>query len=209
EMPEFIRDKWLSVVLPSLYDCFFASDNPFTPFTKGSSDLIKKIQGVLDVTILGHQYKVFRASKIVESRSLFSTRAIEAIDNFFKDPEYLDKPRAIAEYANWAVRANGPGLWKTPTPLECISEEGTTGYIRPYGLFESQFIVNTAAGLLQGMKGSVGGFGPPQGAIGLAAAAVERGFMMYLTGTRTAFEGADRKFSRESVGSLVGDYISN
>ncbi|KAF8962422.1 hypothetical protein BDZ97DRAFT_1920498 [Flammula alnicola] len=201
EMPEFIRDKWLSIVLPSLYDCFFASDNPFTPFTKGSSDLIRKIQGVLDVTILGHQYRVFRGSKIVEStydrinekRSLFSTRAIEAIDNFFKGPEYLDNPRAIAVYANWA----------------CIVEEGTAGYICPYGLFESQFIVNAAAGLLQGMKGSVGGFGPPQGAIGLAAAAVERGFMMYLTGTRTAFEGADRKFSRECVGSLVGDYISN
>lgn len=33
--------------------------------------------------------------------------------------------------------------------------------------------------------------------------------MMYLDGTKQKFEGSARKFSRDTVGSLVGDYISN
>lgn len=38
---------------------------------------------------------------------------------FFKAPEYANRPDKIKEYAWWAVRGDGPGYHAQPTPLAC------------------------------------------------------------------------------------------
>ena len=39
------------------------------------------------------------------------------MSNFFKDNAYVNNPKAIADYAQWAIRGNGPALFGKPTPI--------------------------------------------------------------------------------------------
>ena len=49
--------------------------------------------------------------------------------DFFKEDSYLNKPKAIARYAIWAIRGNGPALFSKPTPVGCKEKKGDKGYI--------------------------------------------------------------------------------
>jgi hypothetical protein len=51
------------------------------------------------------------------------------VSNFFKDNAYANNPKAIADYAQWAIRGNGPALFGKPTPMDCKVLKGADGYI--------------------------------------------------------------------------------
>ncbi|KIM38196.1 hypothetical protein M413DRAFT_30329 [Hebeloma cylindrosporum] len=186
-LPDIITEKWTTIVLPTLYHCFFATEETFISFGKSSSSLRDHVICVLKDALPNHSYQVERKSTVMEM------------------PEYAGHPRRIARYANWAVQPNGPALWATPSPDGLT--QGMEGYERPHGLFESKFVIDTAAPLLRLMKGSAGDYGKPKGGLALAAAGVERAFSLWLpSGHR---KSTKPKFSCETVGDLVGDYVVN
>lgn len=57
-LPLFINQKWLALILPTLYHCLYASKEPFAFFVKGSPDFMGHIIKILDRTIVGHTYTV-------------------------------------------------------------------------------------------------------------------------------------------------------
>jgi hypothetical protein len=67
--------------------------------------------------------------RLNEKRSFFGREAVKIITEFFNGAGYANKPKAIAKYARWAVRGDGPGLFSEPTPIECVVPKGTNGYI--------------------------------------------------------------------------------
>ena len=58
-------------------------------------------------------------SRLYSKRSFFGSRSIQVVENFFKGDEFINNPSRIAAYAKWAVRNNGPALWRVPTPENC------------------------------------------------------------------------------------------
>jgi hypothetical protein len=67
--------------------------------------------------------------RLNEKRAFFGREGIKIVTDFFKGDSYTNNPKAIAKYAKWAVRGNGPALFSGPTPVECIVSQGTQGYI--------------------------------------------------------------------------------
>jgi hypothetical protein len=51
------------------------------------------------------------------------------VTDFFNGNPYAGKPKAIAKYAKWAIRGNGPALFRKPTPIECVAAKGERGYV--------------------------------------------------------------------------------
>jgi hypothetical protein len=51
------------------------------------------------------------------------------VTDFFNGDNYANKPKAIAKFAKWAIRGNGPALFGKPTPIKCVDPKGTDGYI--------------------------------------------------------------------------------
>jgi hypothetical protein len=51
------------------------------------------------------------------------------VTEFFNGSAYANKPKAIAKYSKWAIRGNGPALFRKPTPLECVVAKGERGYV--------------------------------------------------------------------------------
>jgi len=64
-----------------------------------------------------------------EKRTFFGLEGIKIVTEFFKGEKYANNPNAIARYAKWAVRGNGPALYGKPTPRDCVIKKGTDGYI--------------------------------------------------------------------------------
>jgi hypothetical protein len=50
------------------------------------------------------------------------------VADFFRDT-YANNPKAIAKYAQWAIRGNGPALFGKPTPVDCEVSKGDMGYM--------------------------------------------------------------------------------
>ncbi|KAF8496859.1 hypothetical protein F5888DRAFT_1634872 [Russula emetica] len=141
--------------------------------------------------------------RLHEKRAFFGREAIKIVSDFFKDDAYANKPKATAKYAKWAIRGNGPALFGKPTPVECMIPKGTNGYVEPDGIFESTFIIQLLSQYLKWCTGSCHDYGHPIGALSMAAAGIERAFVMFATGTRTDVG----QFSKDVVGTLVGDYL--
>jgi pseudouridine-5'-phosphate glycosidase len=51
------------------------------------------------------------------------------VDSHFAQAKYVDNPEAIANYAQWALRLDGPMIWQTPTPMECTVNSSSPDYI--------------------------------------------------------------------------------
>ncbi|KAF8495421.1 hypothetical protein F5888DRAFT_1635496 [Russula emetica] len=206
-LPEFARTNWSTHFLPTLYDCLGCSHDPFVI----GSDIVKPIQAVVNAAYPGSGYRVLANDRLVvmakgrlhEKRAFFGREAIKIVSDFFKDDAYANKPKATAKYAKWAIRGNGPALFGKPTPVECMIPEGTNGYVEPDGIFESTFIIQLLSQYLKWCTGSCHDYGHPIGALSMAAAGIERAFVMFATGTRTDVG----QFSKDVVGTLVGDYL--
>ncbi|KAF8487899.1 hypothetical protein F5888DRAFT_1639644 [Russula emetica] len=206
-LPEFARTNWSTHFLPMLYDCLECSHDPFVI----GSDIVKPIQAVVNAAYPGSGYRVLANDRLVvmakgrlhEKRAFFDREAIKIVSDFFKDDAYANKPKATVKYAKWAIRGNGPALFGKPTPVECMIPKGTNGYVEPDGIFESTFIIQLLSQYLKWCTGSCHDYGHPIGALSMAAAGIERAFVMFATGTRTDVG----QFSKDVVGTLVGDYL--
>ncbi|KAH9952830.1 hypothetical protein BJV74DRAFT_715230, partial [Russula compacta] len=108
---------WATRFLPTLYMCLACSSDPFVL----DPDLVKFIQGVVDITHPESNYQV-RANDKLFTKVSHSLR-------FFKREEYHKKPKAISKYALWATRGNGPAIFGKPTPITCTVKKGANGYI--------------------------------------------------------------------------------
>lgn len=58
DLPDFAVKDWHSIFLPTLFDKFFASSEPFTSFFKGSQDFVSLLQLTVEEVYLFSDYKV-------------------------------------------------------------------------------------------------------------------------------------------------------
>ena len=58
DLPDFAQEGWWKVFLPTLYDRFFMSDEPFAKFIKGSQPFIAFIQANIGLVYPQINYKV-------------------------------------------------------------------------------------------------------------------------------------------------------
>ncbi|KAG5650966.1 hypothetical protein H0H81_010388 [Sphagnurus paluster] len=247
-IPPLFRPLWLKSILPTIYHTFFTFEQPFPNSLK--KELVPVVKNILGIVVPGHTYQVTEDcnivnvayERIVDKRSLFGRNAINVVKEYFSQPQYANDEQAVRKYVMWALRRNGPALFKLPTPEECTVDKKDPNYIvssgfirvsvhctglintiqKPYGLYESSFVIKTMAPILKVMQNTLGGYGEPAGAIGLAAAAVskiqylngpfssieiqvERAFQMFKTG---AFVKGGA-FSKPNAGRLVDDYVKN
>ena len=64
DLPEFAEQKWRNTFLPTLYDKFFASDQPFDTFNLGSDQFIDLLQVIVDEVYPDIKYKVTSSGSI-------------------------------------------------------------------------------------------------------------------------------------------------
>ncbi|KAJ7160472.1 hypothetical protein C8R46DRAFT_1223960 [Mycena filopes] len=126
--------------------------------------------------------------------------------------------RAVASDAKYAVRSNGPAFWKTPTPQAVsLLKRDHPSYINASGYLESPVIIQTVLPFIGRqewpLKVSVDDLGHevlsdfsglPIGALGMAAASVERGYRLHLTG----FRSTPLEFSAANYGTAVNGFIA-
>ncbi|KAH9987755.1 hypothetical protein BJV74DRAFT_796436 [Russula compacta] len=180
------------------------------------TDDVKTIQMLVDKVFPGSNYKVKLNDKIYamakdrinEKRTFFGRQAIKVITAFFEGDRFKNNRAAIMEFAAWATRGDGPAQYGMPTLVDCLFPPESRNYIKPEGPFQSEFIIAVLTPYLKACQGLCVDFGHPVGALGMASAAVECAFLLFTTSTR-ADTGSLGNFSREKVGHLVDDYISN
>ncbi|KIM80299.1 hypothetical protein PILCRDRAFT_49899, partial [Piloderma croceum F 1598] len=209
-LPEFARAAWSTSFLPTLYDSLACASKPWDLPGDGS-DMVKFIQEILDSVYPGTGYQVklndrifsMARDRINEKRTYFGRQSIKIVTAFFATEPYANKPKVIAKYAKWATRKDGPGVWRVPTPIDCVVPSESPDYIAPKDLFESQFVIELLAPFLKWCKGS---HVKPNGAVAMAATGIERAFSMFeKTGKHTDVG----QFSFERVGTVVNDYVTN
>src|SRR6266446_3598250 len=64
DLPEFAQEKWRETFLPTLYDKFFASGQPFDGFCRGSDQFIALLQGVIEEVYPNIDYEVTSTDSI-------------------------------------------------------------------------------------------------------------------------------------------------
>lgn len=101
-------------------------------------------------------------------RSKIASEVLDQVKQFFKDADFSHQPQEIRDYANWALRGDGPGFYFEPTPRYCTISKDDPTYIvsfsvlfiilfvnpystfqRPKGVFQSTFIINVATKYLR------------------------------------------------------------
>ncbi|KAH9177894.1 hypothetical protein EDB89DRAFT_1901994 [Lactarius sanguifluus] len=153
-MPSFVMSDWSTRFLPTLYHVLFCSEKPFHEFSKGS-ELLKTVQMVIDIVHPHHSYVVTTESKLylsaydrlVEKRSDFGARALKIVEQVFRQAEYLDNARAVSQYARWAMKGDGPALWRVPSPQGALSTDDD--YVKPKDLFESRYMIDMLKQLIK------------------------------------------------------------
>ncbi|KAL0960215.1 hypothetical protein HGRIS_011849 [Hohenbuehelia grisea] len=156
-LPEDLQTTWARSILPTLYHALFCADDPFTFVTKGDQ-FVQTIQYAVNLIHKPGAYTVScrdticnRAyDRLCEKRGHFASTALGIVKKFFKDTMSNNEDR-VAVYAQWALRTDGPAMYKTPTPMDSAAE-GEEDYIEPQGAYESQFIIDTLASLLKPIK---------------------------------------------------------
>jgi hypothetical protein len=59
----------------------------------------------------------------------FGSQALNIVDKFFQSPQFTNNPTAVKEYAEWAIRGDGPMIYATPTPIGCVVDCDDPNYI--------------------------------------------------------------------------------
>ncbi|TFK58192.1 hypothetical protein BDN72DRAFT_966401 [Pluteus cervinus] len=193
DIPQFLTADWKSKFLPTLYDVFFCSNHPYNAFCQGNEFGATATQ-VLDIIIPGHQYKVHSKEpvycvaleRIHEKRSDIGHHVAKVVATFFEQPEYKDRPKAIAAYVEWATQKHGPAYYKTPSPASVVKlEPKQQGFQAPQGPFESNFIVGTMNTFLDSTsitKSKAVDIGYPESLLALVCAAFHLHFETWSTG---------------------------
>jgi hypothetical protein len=129
-------------------------------------------------------------NRLYAKRSLIGSRAVQLVEEFFKTDEFANDPTHIVWYAKWAVRKDGPAIFRVPTPEDCKVHPKSPQYIvrcntasilillfiicvqAPVDIFESTFVIQTFAPFVKGCRDSCEDYGYLVGALALSAAAV-------------------------------------
>ena len=64
DLPEFAQRKWRDTFLPTLYDKFFASDEPFNGFHKCSDEFVALLQSIVEEVYPNVDYEVNSSDSI-------------------------------------------------------------------------------------------------------------------------------------------------
>jgi hypothetical protein len=64
DLPKFASEKWRDTFLPTLYDKFFASNQPFEGFYKGSDQFVALLQGIIEEVYPNVNYEVSSSDSI-------------------------------------------------------------------------------------------------------------------------------------------------
>ena len=64
DLPEFAQKKWWDTFLPTLYDKFFASEEPFSGFYKGSNEFVTLLQSIIKEVYPDVDYEVNSSDSI-------------------------------------------------------------------------------------------------------------------------------------------------
>ncbi|KAJ7195085.1 hypothetical protein GGX14DRAFT_404224 [Mycena pura] len=211
-LPALVGPTWESEFLPALYRALCISRHPLTFAAKGETaasqlEAVKAIQAVLDDihpgstlhVVWGDQICDRAVSRVRERRSLVAQKTLDVVKDFFAAEKYANDRTAIRTYARYAVRADGPGFWKTPTPTTCPCVPEAPGYLKPNGYLESPLIIAAAAMFLKSEEYSVPDRRGPDGGI-------ERALKLY---TATGVRAPVPKFTRGAVGTSVARYGNN
>ncbi|KAJ7186509.1 hypothetical protein C8R46DRAFT_1024564 [Mycena filopes] len=159
--------------------------------------------------------------RLREERARFAKRGMGYADDEFQNKKYfngngLRLSTLIASDAKYAVRSNGPAFYKVPTPQAVgLLRSDNPAYINPRGYFESAAVIHTVSPVVgkgewalrvykdENNKDKVDLSGLPVGALGLAAAGVERGYKLHVTGIRAK----PLDFSADNFGTAVDGWI--
>ncbi|KAJ7204094.1 hypothetical protein GGX14DRAFT_647517 [Mycena pura] len=208
-MPAIFAAKWQRVVVPALYRALNASRTPMDVGLQGDVT-ISLVQSVIDEIFPANIYKVQwntvvcsrAAARLIEFRSAIGAAGIEAVAAYIDNkPQLSDDYPEIARYARYATKRGGPALFQHPTPYQDIDiKKGHADYVKPRGFLESDLFIETVAPFIKNLDGR-----RPRGALALAAAAIERGWGAYRTGSYEA----PAQFSKSSIGTAVEGYMGS
>ncbi|KAJ7241484.1 hypothetical protein B0H12DRAFT_1236971 [Mycena haematopus] len=169
-------------------------------------------------------------ARIGERRSAIGRAGMQVVDRGFEGLKYYADLRSetpgarlsnvIASDAKYAIRQNGPAFYKFPTPEHlCQLKPGNPAYmarIKPAGYLESRPVIATISSFIEGIdwqiviledadgKELVDCSRLPVGLLGMAAAAVERGYKLHVTGVRAP---KPLDFSAAHYGTAVAGFI--
>ncbi|KAJ7811967.1 hypothetical protein B0H13DRAFT_2471868 [Mycena leptocephala] len=139
-LPEFARAAWCTQLsLP------FITTSELVQLGWEICELgeeVKVVQLVFDIVFPGNSYKVKKGcpiyvtamARLSDKRHLIGSQTVKLVDAFFDTVEYINKPKKIAKYANWAIDDNGPAWYERPTPRGLV--HGVPGFIPTHRIRE-------------------------------------------------------------------------
>ncbi|KAF8804625.1 hypothetical protein BYT27DRAFT_7213772 [Phlegmacium glaucopus] len=186
--------EWANAFIPSLTQALYTSHQPFSDFKRDSDGFLTTIQHVFDESFPHIQYSfessdalVGEACKCLNTRqSKIASDVLEQVKHLFNQKNFVDKPENIKDYAEWALKSDGPTYYLGPTPRDCTARRGDPEYIKPTSTFQSTFIINVAQKYLCYAEKSVlspkinPSNNPPVGLWGMLLLSAERAFTAYL-----------------------------
>ncbi|KAF8073481.1 hypothetical protein FPV67DRAFT_1409912 [Lyophyllum atratum] len=170
DLPEFVREKWRTTFLPTLYDKFFTSDQPFDTFCKGSNEFVTLLQVIVEEVYPDFEYEAY--NRVNEKRSSIGSNAITIVEKHLRT---LEGEQAAKDWLRWSRRVDGPLFFKVPSPIDSPVEQNDPEYRFPEGRLLSPFVIGLAAPLLTLRTGSASDNGYPKGLVALIMAAVSTG----------------------------------
>jgi hypothetical protein len=157
DLPDFARDQtWRKSFLPTLYDKFFASENPFSQFAKGNKEFISLLQAIVKEVYPTVKYEVSAHksihalvssiskytynyhghtkqsslsqayNRINEKRSSIGSSASVIIK---KHIDTLQGPKVVRSWLLWASRGDGPLFFKEPVPPDAPLKRDDPKYV--------------------------------------------------------------------------------
>ncbi|KAJ7871546.1 hypothetical protein B0H13DRAFT_2554441 [Mycena leptocephala] len=206
-LPEFARAAWCTQFIPTFYHYIGTRQLGWEICELGEE--VKVVQPVFDIVFPGNSYKVKKGcpiyvtamARLSDKRHLIGSQTVKLVDAFFDTVEYINKPKKIAKYANWAIDDNGPAWYERPTPRGLV--HGVPGFISPTGLFRSQFCISPLTAFVKSTSKSKGDFGNRFiHAAAMICAGLERAFNQHITGVKVL----NGPFSKGKVGEYVIDF---
>ncbi|KAF6755244.1 hypothetical protein DFP72DRAFT_1122970 [Ephemerocybe angulata] len=218
DLPPFtqVERRWATTFLPTLYDQFHRSREPFKDWFVSTPRLVTIIQGVVDeiypdfdynVQLYGDPVLLVSYNRINERRTGLADYALTLVSDHVKAISDLT---AANEWLSWACRLTGPLYFDQPTPYYCKAKIGDPGFIPPTGKMRSKFVTAMAK---QALKLSANAstarpaFQAPIGLYGLIIAALGRA--AETVRADGSIPETKAEFSYDRFGERVADAISS
>ncbi|KAJ7084137.1 hypothetical protein C8R44DRAFT_894287 [Mycena epipterygia] len=242
-LPAFIAKTWASKYLPTVYRASNRVQDPMAFATIGSDvdrlggETVPVLQQVLSDVYPQSKWTIEwgdaicakAISRLGERRSMMGKTGLRVVDEAFERPKYygsLDGPepgvrlhKIVHADAEYALRFNGPALFRLPTPESCTVGPRHLDYIKPDGFLKSAVFILTVKSYIKGQEYTIIPITKDDGttcadisilsvgALAMGAASVERGYKLHSTGERATNEVLD--FSSANFGTEAAGYMEN